>query len=88
MWRGRPDRCIIKDRKRRAGRLGEDMLKEIFENMKRNAAAAKEHSRTHCGGCRHDCPLSAPGCGVGKEAAARQKQKDEKRAAKAQQITH
>ncbi len=27
----------------------------------------------HCGGCQHNCLLSAPGCGVGKDKAARQK---------------
>lgn len=28
---------------------------------------------THCGGCGHNCSLSSPGCGVGKDKAARQK---------------
>ncbi len=27
----------------------------------------------HCGGCQHNCLLSAPGCGVGRDKAARQK---------------
>ena len=27
----------------------------------------------HCGGCAHNCLLSAPGCGVGRDKAARQK---------------
>lgn len=27
----------------------------------------------HCGGCAHNCLLSNPGCGVGKDKAARQK---------------
>lgn len=26
---------------------------------------------THCGGCQHNCLLSNPGCGVGREKAAR-----------------
>ena len=26
----------------------------------------------HCGGCQHNCLLSAPGCGVGRDKAARQ----------------
>lgn len=59
------------------------MLKDLMAKMKANASAASEHSRTHCGGCRHDCPLENPGCGVGKEAAARRKNKEEKRAARA-----
>ena len=25
----------------------------------------------HCGGCRHNCRLSNPGCGVGRDKAAR-----------------
>ena len=30
----------------------------------------------HCGGCGHNCLLSNPGCGVGRDKAARQKKKE------------
>ena len=33
------------------------------------------HRRDHCGGCSHNCFLSNPGCGVGKDKAARQARK-------------
>ena len=51
------------------------MLKKWIAEMKENARAAREHSMSHCGGCAHDCSLSNPGCGVGKEAAARREAK-------------
>ncbi|MBR4393493.1 MAG: hypothetical protein IKT07_05645 [Oscillospiraceae bacterium] len=33
------------------------------------------HRGDHCGGCSHNCFLSNPGCGVGRDKAARQKRK-------------
>ena len=33
------------------------------------------HRKDHCGGCSHNCFLSNPGCGVGKDKAARQARK-------------
>ena len=62
------------------------MLKDLFAKMKKNAAAASEHSKTHCGGCGHDCNLDDAGCGVGKEASARKKAKAAKLAAKAEKL--
>lgn len=58
-------------------------LKDFVAKLRTNAAAAREHSENHCGGCRHDCELEDPGCGVGKEASTRKKIKEEKRAARA-----
>ena len=39
------------------------------------ARAAREFNANHCGGCAHNCPLTDPGCGVGREAAARKQLK-------------
>ena len=33
------------------------------------------HREEHCGGCQHNCFLSSPGCGVGRDKAMRLKKK-------------
>ena len=59
------------------------MFEKLIAQMKENAAKAREHSRNHCGGCAHDCPLSNPGCPVGKEAALKKQMREERAAKKA-----
>ena len=48
----------------------------VIRRGKSGAIQPGEHIRVtersdHCGGCRHNCLLANPGCGVGKDKAAR-----------------
>ena len=48
----------------------------VIRRAQSGAVQPGEHIRVtersdHCGGCQHNCLLSSPGCGVGKDKAAR-----------------
>ena len=48
----------------------------VIRRAQSGAIQPGEHIRVtersdHCGGCQHNCLLSSPGCGVGKDKAAR-----------------